>query len=491
MKAHQPTAKRMSAPIVRKAQGGTSALQTMADQSPASQKLAALQRMADARRPVQRMEEDELQMKPIQRIEEDELQMKPIQRMEEDELQGKFIQRAEAPKANNTGLPDNLKAGIESLSGMSMDHVKVHRNSDKPAAVQAHAYAQGSDIHLGPGQEKHLPHEAWHVVQQAQGRVKPTMQLKGIAVNDDAGLEKEADVMGAKASQLKSSKEVATSSFQSVPNNVVRTGDSSLNSAIQRAEGHKGLGELKAAIHEGTGRAKDIAESLYAFDGPGDGDYTNKTRLKIKATARAFGYPIEHAIRLAYNIPFVVGDIEANTKPGDVEGRSPTRQMNPESFKFSKGIQSSDDATVSIHQLHFDNVYEEAGEVSMNYNARNPALAKFFASDVVAKQREIVGRAFNPDSEDSGPVAVTHVIRSDVQSDSGRTWWDALPEEGAEKFKVLTADELEGFMTKTVNGKSTKSAFRGQYDVTSGRTIRYADDNVDQFSVKLGLTPKV
>ena len=28
------------------------------------------------------------------------------------------------------------------------------------------------DIHLGPGQEKHLPHEAWHVVQQKQGQSK-------------------------------------------------------------------------------------------------------------------------------------------------------------------------------------------------------------------------------------------------------------------------------------------------------------------------------
>lgn len=100
-------------------------------------------------------------------------------------------------KENNTGLPDNLKSGIENLSGYSMDDVKVHRNSDKPAQLQAHAYAQGTDIHLGKGQEKHLPHEAWHVVQQKQGRVKPTMQLKGsVNINDDAGLEKEADVMG-------------------------------------------------------------------------------------------------------------------------------------------------------------------------------------------------------------------------------------------------------------------------------------------------------
>ncbi|MBL3655529.1 eCIS core domain-containing protein [Fulvivirga sediminis] len=103
-------------------------------------------------------------------------------------------------KANKTDLPDNLKSGIENLSGYSMDDVKVHFNSSKPAQLQAHAYAQGTDIHLAPGQEKHLPHEAWHVVQQKQGRVKPTRQLKSkVAINDDAGLEKEADVMGERA----------------------------------------------------------------------------------------------------------------------------------------------------------------------------------------------------------------------------------------------------------------------------------------------------
>jgi hypothetical protein len=106
-------------------------------------------------------------------------------------------------KENNTGLPDNLKTGVERLSGMSLDDVKVHRNSDKPAQLQAHAYAQGTDIHLGAGQEKHLPHEAWHVVQQKQGRVKPTMQMKGgVSVNDETGLEKEADVLGQKAQSV-------------------------------------------------------------------------------------------------------------------------------------------------------------------------------------------------------------------------------------------------------------------------------------------------
>lgn len=53
---------------------------------------------------------------------------------------------------------------------------------------------------MGPGQEKHLPHEAWHVVQQMQGRVQPTVQtMDRVPVNDDEKLEHEADVMGLKA----------------------------------------------------------------------------------------------------------------------------------------------------------------------------------------------------------------------------------------------------------------------------------------------------
>jgi Domain of unknown function (DUF4157) len=117
---------------------------------------------------------------------------------EEEPLQAKL--ETDRAMENRTGLPDQLKAGIERLSGMAMDNVKVHYNSSQPAQVNALAYTQGSDIHVAPGQERHLPHEAWHVVQQKQGRVRPTMQLKeGVPVNDEEGLEHEADVMGAKA----------------------------------------------------------------------------------------------------------------------------------------------------------------------------------------------------------------------------------------------------------------------------------------------------
>lgn len=96
-------------------------------------------------------------------------------------------------------LPNKLKAAIEKMSGLSLDGVRVHYNSSKPAQVQASAYAQGNDIYLAPGQERHLPHETWHIVQQKQGRVRPTVQINGVAVNDDHSLEREADLMGMRA----------------------------------------------------------------------------------------------------------------------------------------------------------------------------------------------------------------------------------------------------------------------------------------------------
>lgn len=101
---------------------------------------------------------------------------------------------------STSNLPNQLKSGVENLSGQNMSDVNVNYNSNEPSKLNAHAFAQGNQIHLAPGQEKHLPHEAWHVAQQKQGRVKPTKQLKSkIKINDDSNLEKEADIMGEKA----------------------------------------------------------------------------------------------------------------------------------------------------------------------------------------------------------------------------------------------------------------------------------------------------
>lgn len=99
-------------------------------------------------------------------------------------------------KANRTGIPDRMKDNAEQMTGFSLDHVKVHRNSDMPSQVGALAYAQGSDIFLGSGQDHHLGHELGHVVQQMQGRVAATGSVNGMALNDNPGLEHEADQLG-------------------------------------------------------------------------------------------------------------------------------------------------------------------------------------------------------------------------------------------------------------------------------------------------------
>jgi hypothetical protein len=219
--------RRRTSPEPRRAQQGATAaaapaaldslsrLQQLADASPQGAQLRRLQALADASpqaaqlRRLQALVDASPQVAQLRRLQAlADAHYAPVAQLagapeEEERVQGQFAnaelepQLQQAPRANNTGLPDQLKSGLESLSGLSMDHVRVHYNSAQPAQLNALAYAQGSDIHLAPGQERHLPHEAWHVVQQAQGRVRPTLQMKdGVQVNDDVGLEREADVMG-------------------------------------------------------------------------------------------------------------------------------------------------------------------------------------------------------------------------------------------------------------------------------------------------------
>ena len=112
-----------------------------------------------------------------------------------------------AQRKNTTGMPDEVKSGMESAMGTDFSGVTVHPSSSKAPEVGALAYTQGSDIHFAPGQfrpetsagRELLGHELAHVVQQSQGRVAPTGQVAGLPVNDDRGLEAEADALGRKA----------------------------------------------------------------------------------------------------------------------------------------------------------------------------------------------------------------------------------------------------------------------------------------------------
>ncbi|MCP5101768.1 MAG: DUF4157 domain-containing protein, partial [bacterium] len=135
-----------------------------------------------------------------------------------------------------------------------MSGVTVHRNSAKPASVNAHAYTQGSDIYLGPGQERHLAHESWHVVQQGQGRVQPTMQMAGKQINDSEKLEKEADIMGSAANKA------GEKSNHNLPAMVLPTFNSSGN--VKQCKLRKWQNPVTKDILEGLTQAQHRANDI-------------------------------------------------------------------------------------------------------------------------------------------------------------------------------------------------------------------------------------
>ncbi|MGA7932704.1 MAG: GNAT family N-acetyltransferase, partial [Kovacikia sp.] len=107
-------------------------------------------------------------------------------------------------------IPAPLRTQMESAFNASFANVKIHEGNHV-GSVGAIAYTQGNHVHFAPGQfnpdtrsgQALLGHELAHVVQQRQGRVKPTTQVNGLPVNDQSSLEQEADNLGQKAAQMK------------------------------------------------------------------------------------------------------------------------------------------------------------------------------------------------------------------------------------------------------------------------------------------------
>jgi len=183
-----------------------------------------------------------------------------------------------AARENHTGLPDQLKAGIENLSGLALDDVRVHYNSRQPGRLQALAYTQGTDIHVAPGQEQHLPHEAWHVVQQKQGRVKPTLQLKGVAINDDDALEREAEQVGKQVGNIapRTSQPLAISSPVASP--VAQRAKLSANHGVATF----GVDFKANHLAEDEKTAKEKAVARFNYDGKTINTVINSTAASLK-----------------------------------------------------------------------------------------------------------------------------------------------------------------------------------------------------------------
>jgi len=148
-----------------------------------------------------------------QSLQKEAIEANPLvaaQRKRQERCFGPTLSEPIQKKENKTGMPDQLKAGMEARLGVDFSDVRIHPASSKAPEVGALAYTQGSDIHFAPGQfspetsggKGLLGHELTHVVQQREGRVKPTTEVAGMPVNDSPKLEKEADDFGKKTSNL-------------------------------------------------------------------------------------------------------------------------------------------------------------------------------------------------------------------------------------------------------------------------------------------------
>lgn len=94
------------------------------------------------------------------------------------------------------GIPTGLMRRFEALTGLPMDDVSVHYQSDRPQRIGAAAYTQGTDIYIAPGWDGCLEHELGHVAQQKRGHVPVTGYENGLPVNSDPSLERQADNPG-------------------------------------------------------------------------------------------------------------------------------------------------------------------------------------------------------------------------------------------------------------------------------------------------------
>jgi len=99
---------------------------------------------------------------------------------------------------------------MEKSFGTDFSDVKIHKDSTQAGKLNAKAFTVGKNIHFAPGQynphskegQELIGHELTHIVQQKQDKIGTgEIHGKGLVINNDSTLEKEADDAGKSAAQ--------------------------------------------------------------------------------------------------------------------------------------------------------------------------------------------------------------------------------------------------------------------------------------------------
>jgi len=272
------------------------------------------------------------------------------------------------------GMPQQLAQGVESLSGVSLKDVRVHYNSPKPAQVQAYAYTQGKDIHVASGQEHHLPHEAWHVAQQAQGRVKPTTQTNGLPVNDDKGLEAEATAMGNKAAQM--------TSFTPATSPSMAQGQAIVQYALPPnglADTHgyyNPQGKSKTVAYSGDYRPVDFSTAfkMKMVENEWHGHFNQTTDMWFVQTSGSSGVVLPtNAIQIDHKVPWKNISAELNKKPTTVYNKDQLTEL------YNNGYITSDGNSYTLYAARL--YYHDVENLTPMAGSENAAKSANSADD--------------------------------------------------------------------------------------------------------------
>jgi hypothetical protein len=347
-----------------------------------------------------------------------------------------------------------------------MAGVRVHYDSPRPSRYGALAFAQRDEIHLAPGQRSHLPHEAWHLVQQAQGRARPSAQMHdGTVASLDRSLEREADVMGRRALQRRLAAPV-----------VVRR-RSSPGVPVAQMSFEEKIKELvyKPESYRAQPLITDLADMARSFKKPPlvEEEFGANELMKV---AKSVGYRDDYAARLAKKAPFTKEELDANTTV-DVIGKG---KIHIETFEQAS-------VEPDGHNLMFANDFEDGGAtVRMNQNYRNPMLAAFYAPDVMDYQRAVAfGRLKSKLSLRKTPPDFDKIIRHHVRNEKGDAWFKKHEFAGKVGDHALTSEQLQSFLADTDNGASSKKMAELQgREITAG-TVTVEEDGM--FNVELRL----
>ncbi|WP_075164051.1 eCIS core domain-containing protein [Microscilla marina] len=284
------------------------------------------------------------------------------------------IQAKQEPikRRQNNNKETQVKKNVGQLMGTDVSDTKVHYNSSKPAQLQAEATAQGNQVHLAPGKEKHLGHELTHVAQQKQGIVKPTVQANnGTSINNDPRLEKQADDIGAKALQMKSnntddtrsttnSTNTSTSNNQSSPVQLYAAGtyitkeDANLRDDDKK---EKITGLNKGEVIRVAPNARELKfttgfifgskNHVWVTDSQGNRGWIRESAIGGKETTRLVDDYTQNAVRdTMRNVPR--GGMRRGFTPPDVQKH---QRSNPRIKNIVRGIDISQSATAVVTKL--------------------------------------------------------------------------------------------------------------------------------------------